>query len=180
MDEKKLNLSELLNFSKVDLTPPNKIFEEISKTISEQTENIINGIVEPYNSPIRTYIRTVSSLVGIATPKTEEVNVQKKLGSTGDEVYTYEFALATPVFPQYRYRICFFEFKTSYYPVKLVLEEDIARDFRVYCHGYEAECKSTGELKDLLISILQSDRILEIMQEIIQIHQIKQNQNCSE
>ena len=50
-----LGIRKRLNMEKPDLTPPEKILQNICEKISKETENAISGIVKEFDGPIRSY-----------------------------------------------------------------------------------------------------------------------------
>lgn len=190
----RINIGERLIFDNLDLTPPKAIIESLIAQIKEQTKGIVIGVIKEYDGPIEPYKKVVQdSIPSIASmsissiwnshiqPKEEiiEVDIQNTLGKTGDELSKYEFYLGTPIYEQYKYRICFLQHGIANYPVKVVLEQGIADEINK--RGRNSTCiyniNSPTELEQLMVEIVTSRKVLEIMQELININHINSEKN---
>lgn len=186
-----LNLGERLLFDNLDLTPPEAVIKDLIAMIKEETRGIVIGVISQYEGEIEPYKRTIrtpmpgltafaQALSSPMQPKEEivEVDIQSNLGKEGDPIVKYEFYLGTPAFEQYKYRICFLQHGTANYPVKVVLEQSIADEINK--QGKNSNCiyvkTNKDELEALIREIISSKTVIEVMQELINIHYIKQDQ----
>ena len=177
----KINLAERLNFNNEDLTAPNLVVKDIAEQIEKQTGGIIVPSVDEYHisSEIKSShdskYRTLdlSPILRIDTSQ-EDIDVQKSLGKFTENDCQYDFYLTTPVFKQYKYRICIIQYNASYYPVKVILEESIA--YEINSNGTKGQfvyiCKNRSELEELITRAICSDKMIGIMQELINIYNI--------
>ncbi len=176
--ERKLDLNGKLDFSDIDLTAPNKVVEQISNQLSEETNGIIYGEVVPYGGHIFSY--NTKGFAGLAASLGDverHVDIQTTLGKQGEEYQKYEFYLHTPLRKQYKYRICYLQYGVGNYPVKVVLEQNIANDiYSEMNSNYIISCNNRSELEDLIFKIMYSKRIISVMQELIRINQIEREQ----
>lgn len=172
---KKLDLSGRLNFAPMDLTAPDKVIESICQQLSEQTNGCVIGVVAEYDGKIESYTQK-SSMAAMATMLGEaekKINIQHSLGKIGNERNRFEFYLQTPTYEDYKYRILFFEYGTGNYPVKVILEQGVADEVLGEYNGYKTFPATPGALEDLIYSVLSSDHIVNVMQELINISRIK-------
>ena len=170
-----LNLKDKLNFNESDLTPPISVVEKIASQIEEQTEGIIKGKIKAYTGRITSYYRNNPTVIPLANLGVgTKVDIQDSLGKQGEETKKYEFYLSTPVFEKYRYRICFLEHGGANYPVKVVIEESIADEINKNSDnvGYIYKCENSTELDILITAIINSEKVIDVMQELIRIYQI--------
>lgn len=172
---KKLNLTEKLDFSTIDLTAPNKVVEEILVQLPENTQGIISGRIIKYNGHVTSYTTTKNSLAeALGTISTEiHVDIQDSLGKRGEELQKYECFLYTAGYDKYKYRMFFMQYGTANYPVQFTLEESIARNIQGSNSGYILTCNKREEVEELVLRILTSKKILGVMQELIRIYQAK-------
>lgn len=170
----KLNLSEKLDFSTVDLTSPPTVIANLTKEIAEQTHGMVEGILAPYDGQIFSYTTqsfSTALLDALGTVDTK-VDIQTTLGKSGDETKKYVFYINTPIYEKYKYKLFYLQHGISNYPAKLVLEQSIADDvFAKSNANYIVSCDSSTELEQLLIRILLSKKIIGVMQELIRINQ---------
>ena len=66
------------------------------------------------------------------------------------------------------------------YPVQFTLEESIARSIHTANFNYIVTCNNRGEVEDLIVQILTSNKVLGVMQELIWIYQAKKAGNSAE
>ena len=150
----KLDFSRQLNFDNVDLTAPNIVIENIVSQIKDATNEIITGNVEPYKGLIFSNNNThvVASIQAALAANSGSVDIQEKLGKQGEEDNKYEVYLTTPVFNQYKYRICFIQYGVANYPVTVVLQRSIAIELKDILRGrdYIFKCDNRPELEELI------------------------------
>ena len=176
----KIELKDKLSFNTEDLTAPNIVIENIVSQINGETDGMVFGSVEEYEGAVESYVSPSvlnSTFVRIGT----KVDIQESLGKIGDEVHKYEFFLNTPVYEQYQYRVCFIEYGTANYPVKVIVEQSIADEINKsgYNSKYVYLCRNRSELENnrselekLIISVIYSQKVIGVIQELINIYQI--------
>lgn len=173
--ENKLNLSGKLDFSDIDLTAPNKVVEEIVTQLAHATNDIIHGAIVEYNGHITSYTKAGWSAISAALGTIDtKVDIQTTLGKSGEEEHKYELYLHTPLHKHYKFRILYLQYGIANYPVKVVLEQNVAND--VYDESnasYIVTCDNRDELEELIYSILNSKKIISVMQELIRINQVQ-------
>ncbi len=173
--ENKLNLSGKLDFSDIDLTAPNKVVEEIVAQLAYATNDIIHGAIVEYNGHITSYTKAGWSAISAALGTIDtKVDIQTTLGKSGEEEHKYELYLHTPLHKHYKFRILYLQYGIANYPVKVVLEQNVAND--VYDESnasYIVTCDNRDELEELIYSILNSKKIISVMQELIRINQVQ-------
>lgn len=174
--EKKFDLSNKLDFSDIDLTSPEDVVKDIIAQISEDTKGIIEGIIAPYDGHIFSYtldsnLKNITLALGTTT---KEVDIQDTLGKQKVTTYKFEFYLSTPLYPQYKYRICYLKHGIGNYPVTIVMEQSIADDvFSESLADYVVKCDTREDFEKIMISIVCSKSVISVMQELIRIHQIQ-------
>jgi hypothetical protein len=169
----KFNFDGKIDFNDVDLTSPKIVVETLIKDLSEATNNIVEGKIEEYNGPIHSYTDNGINAIKVALGNvSRHVNIQEKLGEISNSNEKYEFYLKTPLYEHYKFRVCFIKYGVGNYPVEVVLEQGIVNDMYGYDEDYVLECNNKSEFEELIINILNSDRIIKIMQELVRIHQI--------
>lgn len=172
----KLDFSELLDFTEMDMTAPNKVVEEILRQLPESTNNIIHGRIEKYFGYVTSYTTTIAmtkslteALGSIGTEK--RIDIQDSLGKLGEKEEKYECYLYTSSYDEFKYRMFFMRYGAAIYPVQFTLEESIARSIQGSNSNYFVFCNNRGEVEELVYKILTSKKILGVMQELIRIHQ---------
>lgn len=179
---KKLNLSEMLDFSEVDLTAPDKVVEEILAQLPEVTQGIISGSIIEYDGRVTSYTittkSTAASLAAALGPATTEkrINIQDSLGKYGEEEKKYECSLYTSGYMKYKYRMFFMKYGIAHYPVQFTLEESIAKSIQGTNSNYIVTCNKREEVEDLIFEILTSEKVLGVMQKLIRIYQAKKSE----
>lgn len=172
---KKLNITEKLDFNDIDLTAPETVIKEVLSQVSEETNGIILGKIEPYNGHVTSYTKTGISSIALAlgTATDREVNIQEDLGKIGQEIHKFECFLFTPEYEKYKYRVFFIKYDVANYPVNVILEESVARSVSSSSSGYVFTCNTRDELETLIINIFTSKKLIGVMQELIRINQSK-------
>ena len=163
-----------LSFDDVDLTPPIEIIKTLISQLSIETRDIVSGVVEPYSGRIFSTASTLATLSKTISQISLSNDIQETLGYENTDTYKYVFYLQTPAYEKYKYRVCYLQHGIGQYPVTLVLEQSIADEiFSKINAPYIVQCNSRNEFEDFLVKIVYTKRILSIMQEMIQINQIK-------
>lgn len=172
----KLDFTELLDFTEMDMTGPNKVVEEILRQLPEATNNIVHGRIEKYTGHVTSYTAATSvtkslteALGSIGTEK--RIDIQDSLGKLGEKEEKFECYLYTSSYDGFKYRMFFMSYGVAIYPVRFTLEESIARSIQGSNSNYFVFCNNRGEVEELVYKILTSKKILDVMQELIRIHQ---------
>lgn len=172
--EKKLNISERLDFNDIDLTAPEKVITEILTQLTEETKGFICGNIVDYSGHVMSYTQAgFSSLAAAIGTADKKVDIQKNLGKIGQETHKFECYLYTPEYDKYKYRVFFVKYDTSNYPVNIILEESVARSISISNSGYVISCATREELEELMYNVFTSKKLISVMQELIRINQSK-------
>ena len=177
----KLNLSDMLNFSEIDLTAPDKVVEEILEQLPEDTQNIISGSIIKYDGYVMSYTKTETKTSFWGSTTTEKrVDIQDSLGKCGEEIKKFECFLYTSGYTKYKYRMFFMKYGIANYPVQFTLEESISRSVQGPNSNYIVTCNNRDEVEDLVLKILTSKKVLGVMQELIRVYQAKKSEESTE
>lgn len=173
-------LNEKLNLEPTDLTSPDIVIQEIANQISTYTKGSVKAVVEEYNGRIESY--TTKSGLAAFTALAESVSVvehdvQDQLGEIGANRTNYELYFAADSLPNYRFRVLFFGFGIGQYPVKLVVEQAIAKALNK--QGYTFYAKNRTELENIVLSILSASKTIDILQELVYAVQIAKEKDLS-
>jgi len=155
---KHLNLD---NYNPV-VTPPEVILNQQCGYISDATDGKVIAKVAKYNGPMSDYMETRGP-IGVINRLERPVDIQTKLGDTGqvpDMYFTHEFYLTSPNTPKYKFRIMFFRYALGQYPVRVILNYDIASDIM---ETEEVLCQSEDDFKALLVSISRSKKLKSVI-----------------
>lgn len=167
-----LNIKDKLYFDDVDLVAPETVVKEFTDQLEGITNGLVEGVIEPYGGHIESYkTETLGALAALGT--TREHDIQKDLGAMGYNRSKFELYLTATYLPNYKYRVLFLGYGIGGYPVKVVLEESIARTIK----GGSDVCllSNRAELEDLIHRILSSPRVINIIQELINATRIEQD-----
>ena len=178
-----IKLEDFLSFDIVDSGAPEKVVSEMCDQLKCQTKNYIQGVVQIYNGHIESYTTEGISNITLALNQIQKktVDIQDALGEFGYETHKFEFFLSATSLPQYKFRLMFFSYGIGGYPVKIILEQSVADDvFQRFNGKYIVECKSKDELKNTVIQVLNSKRVVQIIQELINASILSQNQETPE
>lgn len=175
----RLDIRGKLDFTEIDLTAPEKVIDNFFDELSNETQGIVLGRIQPYDGHIESYTRRgwASSIsLAVAIDSADKViDIQDKLGASGEIDHKFECYIYTPVYEHYKYRVFFLKYGVSNYPTKIVLEQSVAESISIGNSSYVYNCNNRNELEELLIAIFSSKRLISIMQEIIRIYQSKQS-----
>lgn len=178
-----INLDGKLDFNDIDLTAPEVVTEEILQQLSIQTKGIIMGTIKKYDGPIQSYIKPGFSFADVLGQADKEINIQKELGAKGQERKNFECYIYTPAYDHYKFRVFFIQHGLSNYPVKLVLEESVAKSISSFYSNdpsdYTIESENRNQFERLLGRIFTSNRLIDIMQELIRINQTKRSETAA-
>lgn len=175
----KLDIRGKLDFSEIDLTAPEKVIDNFFDELSNETQGIVLGRIQPYDGHVESYTRRgwASSIsLAVAIDSADKViDIQDELGASGEIDHKFECYIYTPAYEHYKYRVFFLKYGVSNYPTKIVLEQSVAESISIGNSSYVYNCNNRNELEELLIAIFSSKRLISIMQEIIRIYQSKQS-----
>lgn len=140
---------------------PQKILEEQCEYLSQQTNDMVTAKLTDYDGPISDYKRGLS----LNFTKEEEVSIQKDLGDIADK-FTFEFYITSPYALNYKYRVMFMQYGIPFYPIQIVLDEEIAHELGV---PEKNTCESENEFEKTLEQILNSRKIEKIVNSLYSI-----------
>lgn len=174
-----LNIFEQLDFTEIGNNTPDKIVEKYLSQLPKQTQGIVLGCIKPYDGQIESYTKRswASALsLALALPSEDiEIDIQNELGASGDIERKYECYIYTPIYEYYKYRVFFLEYGISSYPVKIVLEQSVAKSISNENDSYIFQCNNQKELEQLMAAILTSKQMIKVMQDIIRVYQFKKS-----
>ena len=161
-----MNLNEMLSFES-DITNPYAVITEISTQVETATRSFVKCEINKYDGPIDSYYEATGLLtLADVLSSHREYDIQKDLGEIGSTEQKYELFLSAKCFPNYKFRILFFAYRIGGYPVKLVLEQGVAKEFDE--NGkYVMQITSPEDLKTVITRILCSNRVVSIIQALI-------------
>lgn len=165
-----LNLESKLDFQKEDLTEPLTVVSQIASKVVEETHSYVKCEIKKYDGPTDSYSETngIMTMVDLLAASSHIHNIQNDLGEIESTECKYEMFLAASKFPNYKFRILFFTYKIGGYPVDLILEQGVANEFNVDGKGnYRVRVNSADELKQSIILIISTKRIIDIIQALI-------------
>lgn len=174
--EKRLNISDRLDFNDIDLTAPEKVISEVLDQLFKETNGIICGNIDTYSGHVMSYTKAgFPSLAVTIGSADKELDIQNDLGKIGQETHKFECYLYTPEYDKYKYRVFFVKYDTSNYPVNIILEASVARSISNVNSGYVLSCATREELEELMYKIFNSKKLISVMQELIRINQSKKS-----
>lgn len=176
--DKKFSFMEKLDFKDIDLTAPDKVIEKILQQLPKETNNIIMGKIQPYSGKVLSYkvhdFPTITQVLAESANKT--VDIQKDLGALYQETHKFECFLYTPEYDKYKYRVFFMKYDIANYPVDVILDDTVSQSISVSNSGYIYKCNNREELENLVYNILNSKRLVTVMQKLIRINQAKKHE----
>lgn len=178
--EKKLNISDKLDFNDIDLTAPEIVISEVLDQLSEVTNGIICGKIAAYGGPVMSHKNAALSSIAAALGSFDGKDIQDDLGKIGEETHKFECFLYTPEYDKYKYRVFFVKYDTSNYPVDIILEESVANSISCSASEYVVPCATREQLEELMYRVFNSKRMISVMQELIRINQSKKVSNNSD
>ena len=96
------------------------------------------------------------------------IDIQDKLGVIEETSFKYEMYLTANQIENYKYRVMFVGYGIAGYPVKVVLEQDIADELNnKEDSGYIYTIDSKTEFEELLVSVFNSKTMQKIIQNLI-------------
>ncbi len=166
----KLDYSNKISFEKKGCKTPELLFRQKVREIEAATQNYVIGNIEEYDGEIESYhqLNALATLTQSLRVSTVHKDIQDELGEIGDKSYKFEFYLSSPKLEDYKFRVLFFEYGISGYPLKIVLEQGIADElFQKEDMNYTITIDTEDALNSLIMQILNTKRIIDILQKII-------------
>lgn len=188
MNEILSSIKDKLDFSEIDLTPPNEVVEAILSSLPSITNGMVMGNIKSYDGPVESYTtteRVYSPLTGLkemlsTRDEVRRVDIQKELGKQGEDLKSFECYLFTPEYDGYKYRLFFMRYGLSKYPVRFTLEESIAKSIASLNSRYIVDVDNRTEVEKLIDLIFTSQKVVNVIQELIHISQSQKNQQAIE
>lgn len=165
----KYELNTNYDFNTTDSITPDMVMRDVCSDLNELTKGFVVGNVCEYDGNIESY-DTLGAMTALATSLQgiTRVDIQEKLGAIGDVNFKYELYLSANQIENYKYRILFLGYGISGYPVKVVIEQDIADELNnKEDSGYIYTVESKEDFEKLLISIFNSKTIQKVVQGLI-------------
>ena len=121
------NLKTDYNFSAVDSVMPDIVMSDICNELEKITKGFVVANVRKYDGKIESY-DTMGAMAALAASlqTSMRVDIQDKLGVIEETSFKYEMYLTANQIENYKYRVMFVGYGIAGYPVKVVLEQDIA------------------------------------------------------
>lgn len=156
-------------FELTDIHAPETVIRNAIGQISEATKDYVIGNIEKYTGEIFSY-KTKSGLnaaFNIFQEKEVTVDIQKDLGEQSDEKNRYEVFLTVKGLEHYKYRIMFVDYGAIAYPVTIVMNETLAKEYNKGKSSYIYSVKTMKELEELLESVINSNCMIRLLQSLI-------------
>lgn len=157
------------DFDATNSITPDMVMRDICNELTELTKGFVVGNVCEYDGNIESYDK-LEAMAALATSLqgTMRVDIQDKLGAIGDVNFKYELYLSSNQIENYKYRILFAAYGIAGYPVKVIVEQDIADELNnKEDSGYIYTVASKEDFDRLLISIFNSKTIQKVVQGLI-------------
>lgn len=165
-------MKNLLEFSlkeEDNFVLPKDIVQYQCEELSKMTNGFVLGKITEYDGPISDYTTGLSKISGSLGSMFEEkeVKIQSDLGELSGNKFTYEFYITSKHTTNFMYRVFFLEYGISIYPLKIVLDENIAFEI-----GERADitCDSEADYCDILVKILNSEKIKNVVNNLFLIN----------
>jgi hypothetical protein len=156
-----LNIEEQLS-----IMPPEEIVKNQCDFLREITKGKVVAEVAVYDGPTRSYVDhgLGGILRGFETSyKGREINIQENLGDIGENKCSFEFFTTSVNTPNYKFRVMFLSYGLSFYPVEIVLDEDIAEEIKL---NPIIVCENESGLAEALKEIIESPKIEKVVQSL--------------
>ena len=132
-------------------------------------EVVAVGPGKEYDGKIESY-DTMGAMAALAASlqTSMRIDIQDKLGVIEETSFKYEMYLTANQIENYKYRVMFVGYGIAGYPVKVVLEQDIADELNnKEDSGYIYTIDSKTEFEELLVSVFNSKTMQKIIQNLI-------------
>ena len=155
-------------FDLVDKYAPDIVVRKSLEQIGEATNNYVVGRIEEYSGYIKSHTEKtgLAVLSDITVARNIEVDIQDSLGEQSEIDHRFEVYLSAKKLDKYKYRLMFIDYGATSYPVTVVLNERLAR---VYSDKYGDTfiIKNMKQLEDLLEKVINSEVLIQIIQNLI-------------
>lgn len=124
--------NQTFDFELVDKFTPVTVVKNALKQIEVATKGYVTGNIEPYSGHISSYTKKIGFAAAFDTlnrTETVEVDIQEDLGAQDTEQNRYEVFLSVKGLEHYKYRMMFVDYGTVSYPVRIVMNEDLAVEY---------------------------------------------------
>lgn len=165
-------------FNYEDKYKPDEVIKGILNQIDEVTRGYVSGHIEVCEpklcgDSLNIQIYSDKDLSKkIQSMFNEQADIQKKLGAEGIENYAFEVYLTVKNLKHYKYRMMFIEYSTISYPVKIIMEEELARDFSGQ-NKYIFRINSMEDLEELMNKVINSSYMVSLIQSLINEYSIR-------
>lgn len=159
------------SFDLRDTLLPDVVIRGFTNDIENVTNGYVSGDIQKYNGHVYSYTKKVSlgvsGLLNNLESHEEEYDIQNDLGAQNTTLNKYEVFLTVKNLENYKYRIMFVSYSSVAYPVRIVLDESIARDLGN--QGLETifNVASMVKLEELCQRIFHSNKLHTIIQSCI-------------
>ena len=159
---------------------PKDIVQFQCEELEKLTRQLIVGKIKEYDDPISDYISqdmsTSLSLTLKSITQSHDVKIQSKLGEQKDSVFTYEFFITSKYMPNFMYRVFFIRYGISLYPVRLVLDETIAKQIDI---DVDSSIVDENNFIEVLGKILNCDKFKQVIKNLylINVKMLEKMQN---
>ena len=151
--------------NETEITPPSKIVEIQCGHLREKTAGAIIAKIAIYDGPIFSY-KTLGIMDSITSPqgmlvRGRHVDIQEDLGEIGENYFTYELFITSIHTPNYKYRVMFLGHGIGFYPLDIVVDEEIAKEL-----GEEIQtlvCDDESIFVETLSKILGSTKVKQVI-----------------
>ncbi|MCL2577139.1 MAG: hypothetical protein FWE27_03705 [Defluviitaleaceae bacterium] len=149
-------------------TPPEKIVEVQCNLLGKATNYEIRARIDSYSGSITPYeMREVLHDFEESFRDNRFFDIQEDLGEIGSSVFTFEFYVTSSFIPNYKYRIMFMSYSIGYYPLLVVLDDEIASEIsqkdsagKVY---QNAQCVNEQQFIELLRKVIGSKKVRKVI-----------------
>ena len=156
-------------FKSKEVEFPSDIAIEYCNQLYELTNKLVIAKVEKYEKNIEdmNMISPIANLAGMNS-LLKTTKVEEYLGEiSGSDKFTYELYLTGNHTPKYKYRFCFIENGVYPYPVKVIVDSDIAKELEIETR---ITCENEVIYKETLIKILNSKKMNEVIEGLMTIN----------
>lgn len=153
-------------FSPIEVEAPNKVLNQQGEYLNDATDGLIIAKATEYDGEIHSRTIPGISSLAITNIADRKFNVQDELGDIQENTFKYEFYIASPLAPDYKYRVMFFEHNISLYPVSIVLDQEIASEINT---DEEILCETINDFEAILSSVLNSSKIEKVINALLSI-----------
>lgn len=160
----------MFSFELVDKYTPEVVIKNFLQQIQSATQGYVIGNIQKYDGPIHSYTKK-TGLAGLKAAfevpqETVAVDIQDDLGEQNSQKNRFEVFLTVKGLDHYRYRMMFVDYGSVSYPVTIVMNEMLAVAYSGRKNGV-FRVHSMKSLEDMMEKILNSDEMVEFLQNLI-------------